>query len=373
MPNVSDFTVCLLTPLGRGAIASLAVDGPGAATALSLELRGKHVSAETMNFDRPMLAHFGSEGEQIICVRRGEFSFEIHCHGGVAAVHYCLERLLTHGGRAIDWRDRNLSQHGGHFAAVARVALASAPTAACAAVLLDQLHGALDLALDAIKHSLTERPAEAQAMCDRLLDFARFGLHLTRPWKVVLIGSPNVGKSSLLNALAGYERAIVHHRPGTTRDVVRLPTALGGWAVELCDTAGLRASTDEFEQAGIALARQTAEAADVAVLVFDGTRPARTEELDLLERFPKAVCAINKADLALVAQPERLCERSPIKVSALRQIGIDCLIDRIVASFGDPPPPGSPVPFTEDAVAVVEELRRQADSASGEATDYTLR
>ena len=85
---------------------------------------------------------------------------------------------------------------------------------------------------------------------------APLGLHLARPWQVVVAGPPNVGKSSLINALAGYPRAIVHWAPGTTRDAVTVETVLDGWPVELCDTAGLRTAGDAVERAGIELARR---------------------------------------------------------------------------------------------------------------------
>ena len=80
---------------------------------------------------------------------------------------------------------------------------------------------------------------------------------MLEPWKVVLAGAPNVGKSSLINALLGYDRAIVHDTPGTTCDVVTASAAFGGWAVELADTAGLRATIDPLETHGVCLVRAT--------------------------------------------------------------------------------------------------------------------
>ena len=105
-----------------------------------------------------------------------------------------------------------------------------------------------------------------------LLARADLGRHLVRPWSVVLAGPVNVGKSSLINALAGYGRSIVHHAPGTTRDAVTAATAIDGWPVELCDTAGLRPAATPVERAGIERAQERLAQADLAVLVFDRER-----------------------------------------------------------------------------------------------------
>ena len=121
---------------------------------------------------------------------------------------------------------------------------------------------------------------------DALLARERLGRHLTRPWSVVLAGRTNVGKSSLMNALAGYGRAIVHHAPGTTRDAVALATAIDGWPVELCDTAGLRAADDAVERAGIERARQRLAQADLVVLVADRSVPWSAEDQALADQWP---------------------------------------------------------------------------------------
>ena len=87
-----------------------------------------------------------------------------------------------------------------------------------------------------------------------------------------MFGAPNVGKSSLINALAGYERAIVSPTPGTTRDVVTVTTAIDGWPVQLSDTAGFRETQDELESAGIELATTTLSRAELAIFVHDAAK-----------------------------------------------------------------------------------------------------
>ena len=129
-------------------------------------------------------------------------------------------------------------------------------------------------AIEQIESSLQAGAKDAaRQQIEALLAHAATGLHLIRPWQVVVAGQPNVGKSSLINAIAGYQRAIVHSTPGTTRDIVSVQTAMDGWPVEISDTAGLRETGEKIEQAGIDLARQKILAADLIVLVFDNSLP----------------------------------------------------------------------------------------------------
>ena len=121
---------------------------------------------------------------------------------------------------------------------------------------------------------------------ERLLERERIGSRLISGWKVALAGRPNVGKSRLLNALAGYTRAIVDPMPGTTRDLVTVRTSMDGWPVELADTAGLRASADTIEAEGIRRARAYQAEADLRVLVLDRSEPLTKEDRDLIERSP---------------------------------------------------------------------------------------
>src|SRR5690606_34057111 len=138
----------------------------------------------------------------------------------------------------------------------ARQALERATTERVALVLLDQWQGALERQCESILARLRAGEVDVAAQqLERLSSTWQVGRWLTRPARIVLTGPPNVGKSSLVNRLVGYERAIVFDEPGTTRDVVTATTAIDGWPVVLGDTAGIRDATGELEQAGIALAR----------------------------------------------------------------------------------------------------------------------
>jgi tRNA modification GTPase len=145
---------------------------------------------------------------------------------------------------------------------------------------------------------------------------------------VVLAGLPNVGKSSLINALVGYTRSVVYDQPGTTRDVVTAETALSGWPVQLADTAGIRDQADTLEAAGIARARAHFAEADCRVLVLDRSRPPSPADIELLNVWPDAICVAHKSDL-----PDAWGETLPlgaVHVSSLTLSGLDAVAARIV-------------------------------------------
>lgn len=351
-----------LTPPGRGAVATLLIEGPGtvrAAEELLYFKSGRKWAAQPI--DRPLFAHFGGENGEEVVVRRREVatpisieSLELHCHGGFAAIRAIERAFVERGFAPLSWKDWIAENAEDPIAAAARVALADARTERTAAILLDQYRGALRRALDDRKITV--------AQIEAILERAPLGLHLTKPWRVVLIGEPNVGKSSLLNALVGYRRAIVHHTPGTTRDVVAAQTAFDGWPVELCDTAGLRAGDpetaaefDKIERAGIELTRRQIARADLLLMIFDAGKSWTVAEQAFRERYPQALVIHNKADLPRPAdnRPEGMF------VSALNGEGIEELPRRIAQRLvPDPPPPGAAVPFTEEQVEMLRGLMR---------------
>jgi tRNA modification GTPase len=341
-------TVTMLTPTGRGGVAVIAVHGP---RGLEFVQRFFQPHRSRPLEERPIhqivYGRWGAEaGEDVIACRRSASEIEIHCHGGAAAVERIISDLKSAGAISVDWVKLIAGQERSAVRAAARIALAASTTERTATILLDQYQGALERELQRIISQIDETDfGSASAAIARLLTYAPLGLHLTTPWRVVIAGAPNVGKSSLLNALLGYARAIVYHEPGTTRDIVTATTALDGWPIELADTAGWRQSDDPLEAAGAVLAEMQAQAADCLVLVFDASLPWTTENDRLIDWWRPAIVVANKRDLAPCPA------NNVLATSALTGEGIDRLAEAIVHSLlSNIPANGEGVPFTIEQV-----------------------
>lgn len=243
--------------------------------------------------------------------------------------------------------------------AEAVIDLIDAETPAAARQAAGQLNGALSRQIDSIYSALTDLMAHFCAVLDypdedidpfqaeqmgqilarqeaalqALLATSRRGTLLNQGITCVLIGRPNAGKSSLLNALAGYERAIVTSIPGTTRDTVETKVTLGGYLFRLVDTAGLRDSDDPIEQLGVARSRQALAEADLVLAVCDGTQPLTEEDHDLLrEALAQAdtILLANKRDLPDFTLPQPAANDAPntltvVPLSAKTGDGLDTL------------------------------------------------
>jgi tRNA modification GTPase len=297
--------VSLLTPPGRGAVAVVGVCCPHAkqvVTPYFVPTTGK-----PLTLAKPGSIRFGrwqagnGAGEEIVIVVKGPDSLEIHCHGGQAAVEQVLSCLESSTLPRKKWQELDLAAGWDHpsdaITAEALALLPYAQTEKTAAILLAQCRGCLSTE---IKRLAAQPVADEQTLIQRidaLLSTASIGMRLTEPFQLVIAGVPNAGKSSLINALLGYGRAIVADQPGTTRDVLAADTVIDGWPVQVRDTAGLRISEDQIEAGGVELARRTIRSADLVLELVDATRPDDRAELDIPSNAMHLVIA-NKLDAA---------------------------------------------------------------------------
>ncbi len=357
---MSDTLVACLTPPGQAALATLALRGPRGWELARGAFRLPS-GAELPEVPVPGRSWFGKLGDAladdvVLAVKSVEpYWLEAHCHGGRAVVRLLLDLFEARGAILVGWQEFLRRTEGDPLRAAAAIALAHAPTARTAAILLDQHGGALRGALDAILAALGRGEGErAAALLAELTGRCALGRHLTGPWRVVVAGAPNVGKSSLVNALAGYQRSIVAPTPGTTRDVVTTRLALDGWPVELADTAGLRAGAEELEEEGIRRARASAASADRTLWVVD----ASSEPTWPGPEMSGARVVVNKIDLAPAWELERAGD--VLRVSAVTGAGVPELCEALSRWLvPEAPPGGSGVPFTDELCAAVEEALAQ--------------
>lgn len=334
---MSDTRVCPLTPPGVAAIAVVEVSGPRAWEFARRLFRpaGRSTLPDRPPVRRFWFGRFGgdrlSPGDEVVLACTGPQTVEVHCHGGRRVVRWvvdcfralgCVETAAVRPGSLPDL-------------------LARAPTLRTAAVLLDQLQGAFDRAARYVLQT-----GDRRALTE-LARYAPVGRHLIEPWRVVIAGRPNVGKSTLVNALAGYQRSVVSDVPGTTRDVVTVPLAFDGWPVELTDTAGLR-DAEGLEAEGIARARRVLATADLVIWLRDATRPEDDPRPPEPARPTLAVW--NKCDQVSEPPPG-----GDVAIAAATGTGVPELVAAIVRRLvPDPPPPGSPVPYTPELAQRVE-------------------
>ena len=269
----------------------------------------------------------------------GEDTAELQCHGSPVVLAEALRRLFALGARqalAGEFTKRAfLNGRMDLCQAEAVVDIIDAETPLAAANAAGQLAGAVTRRTDAVYDFLTDMAAHFAAVLDypdedlepfelesysALLDGAiaslaaleasfSAGRVLREGLPAVLLGRPNAGKSSLMNALLGWERAIVTDIPGTTRDTLEEKLLLGGVLLRLTDTAGLREAEGVVERLGVERTRAALASAELVLAVFDGSEPLRAEDMEVIEAArgaKKAIALVNKGDLEQRLSPEEL-------------------------------------------------------------------
>ena len=346
----------------------------------------------------------------------GEDSAEFHCHGSPVVLRELLGALFAAGARQAKagefTRRAFLNGRLDLTQAEAVIDLIDAETAAAARNAAAQLDGGLRRVLEPIQDALLDitsrfyavvdypdediediRPeqiretlAETESALERLLATGQRGKVLKAGVRTAIVGRPNAGKSSLLNALAGYERAIVTDIPGTTRDTVEESVLCGGVLLRLIDTAGIRDTEDIVEQKGVERSRQAITSADLVLAVVDGTeKPTGAGEIfRLAAECPHWIAVYTKRDLA---PPYMVLASSPapavppaasVSLSSVTGEGLDRLESAVAALFpaGDPKEAGSLLTDQrqEEAVRRARDAVRRARAAleSGLTPDAVL-
>ena len=305
----------------------------------------------------------------------GEDTVEFHCHGSPAVLSAGLEALFAAGAqpakRGEFTKRAFLNGKLGLTQAEAVIDLIEAETADAAANAAGQVGGVLQKKLMPIYddlvnlcshfHAVLDYPDEdiedfglksyesalkqdAKALHSLLSTYGQ-GRILRSGVAAAIVGKPNVGKSSLLNALAGYERVIVTEVAGTTRDTVEETVLVGSTKLRLIDTAGIRETDDRIEAMGVERSKQAVENADLVIFVCDGSQPLTHEDQAIIEMcadHENAVALINKTDLGKVVLPSDLPFMYVIEISTVTGAGLDMLASVVDDLFaGEMPCDGS--------------------------------
>jgi tRNA modification GTPase len=384
MQKNSELIAAIATPPGRGGIGVVRVSGPDLATLAGGLLGGlPHPRYATYT---PFLDAAGQPIDQGIALYfpaphsfTGEHVLELQGHGGPAVMQALLARCQQLGARLATPGEFTFRAYLNGKLDLAQaesvVDLIDASSVEAARAALHSLSGEFSRRIQAMQARLTELRMRVEASLDfpeeedvvaaeqakvragiaatldeltRVLAAARQGALLRDGMSVALIGQPNVGKSSLMNALAGEDVAIVTDIAGTTRDALRQEIVLEGVSFHLIDTAGLRETTDAVEQMGIARTWAAVERAGIALLLVDCQHGLGAQERSIIDRLPPGIARItvhNKIDLSgeparIESAPLSLRERGggegapEIWLSAKTGAGIDLLRAELLATAG---------------------------------------
>ena len=322
--------------------------------------------------------------ECVVLVRTGIQSWEIHTHGGLAVVQSFLKSFLLAGANEVSWEKWLGCMQKNTRDVTVRQQLAQVDGSYAAQILTRQLAGSFQNDIRQVQQVLDttprclERLMLAKAVINRLERAARVGLRLTHPWRVILLGPVNAGKSSLVNALAGYDRSIVSPYAGTTRDVLETRVVIHGWSVDFIDTAGFHLTDNqkkrmnEIEKTGIERAAVAALKADLILNV----QPLDQSVADasLIEKLgidlPPYITVGTKSDLCGNKQSlKKIVSEPSVRTSARTGQGIDRLIQVVIETLV-PELQEQPecflegVPISPEDVDIVRELHQQIERYS---------
>ncbi|MHB8160304.1 MAG: tRNA uridine-5-carboxymethylaminomethyl(34) synthesis GTPase MnmE [Thermoleophilia bacterium] len=401
------------TPLGVGAIGIVRMTGPEAISICAQVFR----SASGSPLDRAAThslcygavqdpASGNLVDEVLVGIMRAPQTYtredivEVNCHGGPVVQQKVLSLFLERGAQLASPGEftRRAFLNGRIDLAQAEsvVQIISAKTEAGLRVALAQLDGSLSGEIRELRQTILlemaameadidfsdedieeldrdqtgERLEQIRSRLEELIDSAFVGRVLSEGVRTAIVGKPNVGKSSLLNALLMRERAIVTEFPGTTRDTIEEIINVKGIPLQLIDTAGLRPATDEVEQVGVERSRRAMQEADLILCLFDGSEPEDDHDRALLTSLPKdrAIFVINKCDRFRGQSPrfnQGLLPSEPVIISAMTRQGLNKLKEKItgVVLGGSLPPLEGPIVTHERHRLLLENARESLGCA----------
>lgn len=368
------------TAVGEAGIGIVRMSGKNSIDIASKVFKGVNNKHLTDGENRKLMYGHIMDGEKIIdevlitfmkepYTYTRENMVEIYCHGGIISVRKVLELLLKSGAvmaEAGEFTKRaflngrlDLSQ------AEAVIDIIKAKTDKSLEVSVNQLDGSLSNKVRSIRDIIIKMMAHIEASIDfpeediedvtynelledaekvqneiqKLLDTSSRGKILRDGIKTVILGRPNVGKSSLLNAILNENRAIVTDIPGTTRDIIEEFVNIDGIPLKIIDTAGIRETEDVVEQIGVTRARESIKDADLIIAIFDASRQLTEEDYDIIDIVNEnnSIVLLNKIDLNSAYDIEKLQELIPektiISASVLKEQGIEELIEEIKNMF----------------------------------------
>jgi tRNA modification GTPase len=376
---LTDTIAAIATAPGVSAIGVVRISGPDAVALADKVFQPKHkrplsqFPTHKMIYGS-MMSPSGAPIDDGLCVvMRGPHSYtgedvvEFHCHGNTTILQALLATLVTHGARLAEAGEytrrafvngkldllqveavgdllQARSTAGVELAAQQLTGNLPDQFAEMRQVLvgfLAHVHAAIDYPEEVPEVSAEEWGTEVRAVlnrCETLLAHAASGIRLREGVDTVIIGKPNVGKSSLLNALLRTQRAIVTDIAGTTRDVIEESVEIAGVSFRLSDTAGLRSTDDPVEKEGVLRTQQRLAAADLVLAIFDGSQPLTAEDKDVFTQVrkkpQKTLVVLNKSDLPQVLTAADFGDPPVVKVSAKLGDGLTELEEMMADAAG---------------------------------------